>query len=603
MLALGKNDFWGWPGILLWHSAFEHFMPGTVAIKLAGPVGAVGSVAAAGAFSASQRTRDGRLAGSYRTSLGYEVHVDDLAVVPSKNVVVAGLRVTCPPAHGGGGVGGSANAVELNVSLLEGPLGAVNIYNLTVTKGAEVPSPASPAPSSLHVTKANAPRHTLPPLVVPCAEHQIIYNSLRTFEVDTDGSVYAVNRTGGAKLCLHLGDDNRTVTTTTCDGEPRTRWRMLGDDRRSGAAIASAVDHGICLQATFTNDTACPHANLDPASKPPCRSMAWAVHAVRSSECQHARRGTAAPRAGGGSASASTRWRHAPGTGFLSVVSSVSHGCLGAVPPLLSNTAAVVARLASTTAAPLQTKALPDPPQGGKALLLRLGCNDTVQLTVGVATERDARARQGTAAPPTSAPGGRRAEHSASAGAGSAASAALKCAMDSADVVPGPGAVALRSETARWWSEWWGKSSVDLGPSFKVLQDWYTTMMYLLRGATGDDKVAPALWGPWSVSDAPDWGDEMTLDYNFEANYWSAATANHPEIIHSYAATVNSLLPLSRQRAELADWSLGGWPDMYAVAPPTPRSLAPHLAHLALRCSCLAVLLWMNWASSFLACA
>ena len=59
-------------------------------------------------------------------------------------------------------------------------------------------------------------------------------------------------------------------------------------------------------------------------------------------------------------------------------------------------------------------------------------------------------------------------------------------------------------------------------------------MMYLLRGSSVAGKVAPALWGPWSVSEDPGWGDEMTLDYNFEANVWAASTANHPELIESY---------------------------------------------------------------------
>jgi hypothetical protein len=50
------------------------------------------------------------------------------------------------------------------------------------------------------------------------------------------------------------------------------------------------------------------------------------------------------------------------------------------------------------------------------------------------------------------------------------------------------------------------------------------------------------------------------------ANYWSASTANHPEVIGPYASTVLSLVPFAQQRAKLADWSLGGWPDEYGVS-------------------------------------
>ena len=54
---------------------------------------------------------------------------------------------------------------------------------------------------------------------------------------------------------------------------------------------------------------------------------------------------------------------------------------------------------------------------------------------------------------------------------------------------------------------------------------------------------------------------------NFEANYFSAATANHPDLVKSYAATImnTQLVPLARQRAALPDWSHGGWPDQYGA--------------------------------------
>ena len=65
-----------------------------------------------------------------------------------------------------------------------------------------------------------------------------------------------------------------------------------------------------------------------------------------------------------------------------------------------------------------------------------------------------------------------------------------------------------RDATRAWWAEWWSKSSIDLGEDFALLQHWWETMMYLQRGSTRAGAVAPALWGPWSVSDSPSWGDE-----------------------------------------------------------------------------------------------
>ena len=51
------------------------------------------------------------------------------------------------------------------------------------------------------------------------------------------------------------------------------------------------------------------------------------------------------------------------------------------------------------------------------------------------------------------------------------------------------------------------------------------------------------------------------------ANYFSASTANHPEFVLSYAATImhTQLLPLARERAALPDWSYGGWPDQFGA--------------------------------------
>jgi len=64
-----------------------------------------------------------------------------------------------------------------------------------------------------------------------------------------------------------------------------------------------------------------------------------------------------------------------------------------------------------------------------------------------------------------------------------------------------------------------------------------------------------------AAQDTPDWADQMTLDYNFEANYWAAATSNRAELMEPYFATVNSLMKIGEQRASLPDWSEGGYPD------------------------------------------
>jgi hypothetical protein len=43
-------------------------------------------------------------------------------------------------------------------------------------------------------------------------------------------------------------------------------------------------------------------------------------------------------------------------------------------------------------------------------------------------------------------------------------------------------------------------------------------MRYLMGGSMrpgAEGKVAPGLWGPWTITDFSGWSDQMTLDYNF----------------------------------------------------------------------------------------
>lgn len=59
----------------------------------------------------------------------------------------------------------------------------------------------------------------------------------------------------------------------------------------------------------------------------------------------------------------------------------------------------------------------------------------------------------------------------------------------------------------------------------------------------------------------------MTLDYNFQANFWGSSTANRPELVLLYAATLldSRLVKLGRGRAASTAWAMGGWPDQYGA--------------------------------------
>jgi hypothetical protein len=116
-------------------------------------------------------------------------------------------------------------------------------------------------------------------------------------------------------------------------------------------------------------------------------------------------------------------------------------------------------------------------------------CGVPVQLTIGVATQRDAH---------TDTPTGR--------------SSAYAAASVAAKVDPVLDAPKLITEHRAWWVEFWSKSAVSLGgPAgrWAALEEFYYTMMYLTRSSMRTGKVAPGLWGPFCITDFSGWSDQM----------------------------------------------------------------------------------------------
>ena len=101
-----------------------------------------------------------------------------------------------------------------------------------------------------------------------------------------------------------------------------TLWRL------TSAGHLEHTASGACLVAKYTDSTECPARQLDPASKPICRSELWKVEV--------ARRCADAP-------SALSVWKRNTMTGHLELPEAGR--CLAAVPPLVSNAVAVVATI------------------------------------------------------------------------------------------------------------------------------------------------------------------------------------------------------------------------------------------------------------------
>eukprot|EP00040_Diaphanoeca_grandis_P025186 m.139259 g.139259 ORF g.139259 m.139259 type:complete len:1142 (-) comp30045_c0_seq6:246-3671(-) len=114
---------------------------------------------------------------------------------------------------------------------------------------------------------------------------------------------------------------------------------------------------------------------------------------------------------------------------------------------------------------------------------------------------------------------------------------------------------------AESWTTWWEASSVSLGPQRQILEGFWYGAQYMLNCFTKNETgggVIPGLLGPWSMQDPVGWSDDVTLDYNAEANFYGAASSNHPQAMSPYFPTLTALIPLGQQRASLESWNQGG---------------------------------------------
>jgi hypothetical protein len=69
----------------------------------------------------------------------------------------------------------------------------------------------------------------------------------------------------------------------------------------------------------------------------------------------------------------------------------------------------------------------------------------------------------------------------------------------------------------------------------EVEQLWFGAM-YALAGTSAEEASVPApgLYGVWSTSDSSNWNGDLTLDYNYESNMFSAHASNHGDRTAGY---------------------------------------------------------------------
>jgi alpha-L-fucosidase 2 len=91
------------------------------------------------------------------------------------------------------------------------------------------------------------------------------------------------------------------------------------------------------------------------------------------------------------------------------------------------------------------------------------------------------------------------------------------------------GSEALRTESARWWSEYWSRTPRLQIPN-QTLSFLYYYGMYKFAGLTAPQGVAATLQGPWIEEyQMPPWSSDYHFNINVQMCYWPAYQGNHLE--------------------------------------------------------------------------
>ena len=102
-----------------------------------------------------------------------------------------------------------------------------------------------------------------------------------------------------------------------------------------------------------------------------------------------------------------------------------------------------------------------------------------------------------------------------------------------------------------WWDTFFRTSFIDIAD--KTIEKEYYASLYLLASTSRTGEVAPALWGPWIMTD-PAWG-YYTMNYNQEVPFYAAFPTNHVELADSYDAPIIAWIPTAQALAKANGFS------------------------------------------------
>ncbi|UVI27354.1 glycosyl hydrolase family 95 catalytic domain-containing protein [Paenibacillus spongiae] len=106
----------------------------------------------------------------------------------------------------------------------------------------------------------------------------------------------------------------------------------------------------------------------------------------------------------------------------------------------------------------------------------------------------------------------------------------------------------LRSEHDNWWSQFWAKSSIEIGD--ELLEKFWYGSHYIMACCSRNKAFAPGLFGSWITTDSPAWAGDYHLNYNYQAPWWGVYSSNHIELSEPYDTPLLEYMDNGRRYAE-----------------------------------------------------
>jgi len=250
---IGKNDFWGWPGQLLWHGSFQHLSPGYLTVSLQE------SKSAYDKFESTMQLSNGTIAAEINADQ-FGLKIENLQVLSNSNTIVAEVVPVCNDK--------SQKTVHLDFTLQTD-----NPYSL--------PMEVAAGTHDASLIKHAVPRKFVPPMLVSCSPRQILYNSIRTWAVQNGTNLLSVlNSTSSESGVLCLGVEGDSVLIKFCsDVEDK-----FAHNKETGL-IENTSGQCVGIEYGGENSTECPKESFPPPN-PPCYTSQYTFKVLERRDCK-----------------------------------------------------------------------------------------------------------------------------------------------------------------------------------------------------------------------------------------------------------------------------------------------------------------------------